>query len=105
VHFSLIHKFNQEDIMKVKAGSVYIYHPNLLDRIDGRTNLKSGDAVRVVNLYGCPKANTMGHCHVEDVDTGAFIGLVHTNSLHTKAEYMEYLRAEIAKRELQEVSQ
>jgi hypothetical protein len=83
--------------MKVRAGSVYIYHPNLLDIADARTSLKSGDSVRVVNLPGCPKANTMGHAHVEDVNTGAFIGLVHTNSLHTKAEYAAYLRAEIAK--------
>jgi hypothetical protein len=85
--------------MKVRAGQVLIYHPNLLDRIDGRTALKSGDTVRVVNLPGCPRANTMGHCHVEDVNTGAFIGLVHTNSLHTKTEYAAYLRSEIAKHE------
>jgi hypothetical protein len=31
--------------------------------------------------------------------TKEFIGLVHVNSLHTKAEYIDYLRAEIAKRE------
>ncbi len=86
--------------MKVKAGNVYIYHPNLLDRIDGRTGLRSGDAVRVVNLYGCPKANTMGHCHVEEVNNGELIGLVHCNSLHTKDEYIAYLKAEIAKREV-----
>jgi hypothetical protein len=85
--------------MKVRAGQVLIYHPNLLDRIDGRTALKSGDTVRVVNLPGCPRANTMGHCHVEDVNTGAFIGLVHTNSLHTRAEYIEYLRSKIAQYE------
>jgi hypothetical protein len=72
--------------MRVTAGKEYIYHPNLLDTIDGRTGLRSGDAVRVVNLPGCPKANTMQHCHVEDVHTREFIGLVHVNSLHSKAE-------------------
>lgn len=82
--------------MKVKAGTEYIYHPNLLDRIDGRTNLRSGDRVRVVNLQGAPKCNTMGHAHVEDL-AGALIGLVHVNSLHTKAAYIAYLKAEIAK--------
>jgi hypothetical protein len=85
--------------MRVKVGQVLIYHPNLLDAVDGRTGLKSGDAVKVVNLPGCPRANTMGHCHVADVNTGAFIGLVHTNSLHTKADYAAYLRSEIAKHE------
>ena len=83
--------------MKVKANSVYYYHPNLLDRCDGRTELKSGDTVRVVNFYGCPKANTMGHCHVQNPSTGQFIGLVHCNSLHTKAEYIAYLHRAIAR--------
>lgn len=89
--------------MKVKANLVYYYHPNLLDIIDGRTGLKSGDVVRIVNLPGCPKANTMNHCHVSHPVTGNFIGLVHCNSLHTKAEYIAYLRSEIAKHETQEV--
>ena len=78
---------------------MYVYHPNLLDMVDARTNLKSGDMVRVINLYGCPPANTMGHCYVSDVTTGEFIGMVSTNSLHTKQEYIEYLKREIAKRE------
>jgi len=30
---------------------------------------------------------------------GTWGGLVHCNSLHTKAEYIEYLRREISKRE------
>jgi len=83
--------------MRVRANSVYYYVPNLLDRCDALTTLKSGDTVRVVNLYGCPKANTMGHCHVADPSTGQFIGLVHCNSLHTKAEYIAYLHRAIAK--------
>lgn len=88
--------------MKVRAGSTYFYHPNLLDIVDARTGLKSGDEVRVVNLPGCPKANTMGHCHVEDATTGALIGIVHTNSLHTREEYVAYLRNEIAKHKAQD---
>lgn len=69
---------------KVKAGNVYKYVPALLDIIDARTNLKPGDLVRVVNLPGCPKANTMGHCHVADPNTGHFIGLVLTASLERR---------------------
>lgn len=67
--------------MKVRANAVYRYSPVLLDQIDGRTSLQSGDVVRVVNLPGCPKANVMGHCHVADPNSGEFIGLVCCNSL------------------------
>jgi hypothetical protein len=67
--------------MKVTAGRFYIYDPVMLDQYDARTNLRKGDVVRVVNLPGCPKANTMGHCHVEDPETGHFIGLICANSL------------------------
>lgn len=80
---------------KVRAGSHYIYSPNMLDQIDGRTALKMGEEVIVVNLPGCPKAGTMGHCHVNHLD-GTFAGLVHVNSLHTKAEYISWLKARIA---------
>src|SRR5208282_4608862 len=80
---------------KVKANQVYWYHPNLLDRCDARTDLKSGDTVRVKNLQGCPPCNTMGHCHVVEPSTGQFIGLVHVNSLYTKAEYITYLHRAI----------
>lgn len=66
---------------RVRVNSVYIYEPVMLDRIDGRTGLKAGDKVRVINLPGCPKANTMGHCYVANPETGKFIGMVCTNSL------------------------
>jgi hypothetical protein len=45
-----------------------------------------GDEVRVINLYGCPKANTMGHCHIETLG-GEFAGLVLTNSLVLKSKW------------------
>jgi len=81
--------------MTVKPNHVYIYSPNLLDQIDGRTDLKDGEEVRVINLLGAPKCNTMHHAHVQRLD-GTFAGLVHTNSLHTRKDYMAYLRARIA---------
>lgn len=67
--------------MRVRANTTYRYNPTLLDVVDGRTTLKTGDLVRVVNLPGCPRANTMGHCHVADPVSGQFIGLVCCNSL------------------------
>jgi hypothetical protein len=53
----------------------------LIDRFDGRVDAKDGDQVRVINLPGAPKANTMGHCYIETIE-GRFLGLVCTNSLH-----------------------
>lgn len=71
-------------IKKVRAGSWYVYDPVLMDACNPPHGvqagiLKSGDPVQVVNLPGCPKANTMGHCHIQA--DGKFAGLVCTNSL------------------------
>jgi hypothetical protein len=74
-------------IRKVRANSVYIYEPVLIDLLHGPTGLAAGTRVRVKNLAGCPPANTMGHCHVVDASTGTFIGMVCCNSLqHVEAE-------------------
>lgn len=76
--------------MKVRVNQILVYSPNMLDAIDGRTGLKAGDIVKVVTVPGCPKPNVMGHCYVGDKDTGKFIGMVHTNSLHTPKEWAAY---------------
>jgi len=66
---------------KVRVGSTYTYHAaGLLDKCDPKSTAQDGQKVRVVNLHGCPKANTMGHCHIEDMN-GNFLGLVSTHSL------------------------
>lgn len=70
--------------MKVRAGKQYIYYPNMLDRIDGRTQLVPGSVVTVVRMPGCPSPNTMQHAHVNY--DGRFAGLVHTNSLHAMSD-------------------
>ena len=42
----------------------------------------------------------MGHCYVEREGLrGRYVGLVHTGSLHTVPEYLDYLRAEITRHE------
>jgi hypothetical protein len=68
--------------MKVRVGTKYLFDPNMMDMIDGKTTLKKGDIVKVINVHGCPKANTMGQCYVGHPDTGDFIGMVACNSLH-----------------------
>jgi len=55
----------------------------MIDRLHPLYNVRDGDVVCVVNLRGCPKANTMGHAHVMHLD-GTFGGLVCTNSLRRK---------------------
>ncbi len=70
------------DFNRVRAGSLYRYKPEAFDRLRPQ-NVNDGDIVRVVNLHGCPKANTMGHAHVEHLD-GKFGGLVCINSLKYK---------------------
>lgn len=67
--------------MKVKVNCKYRYNPVFIDRyhpaIPGM--LQPGDIVKVVNIYGCPKANVMNHCYVEK--DGKFAGMVCCNSL------------------------
>jgi hypothetical protein len=72
--------------MKVRAGSKYVFNAVGMDTFDPpygvRQNiLKNGQTVKVVNLPGCPKANSMGMCHIEDPETREFLGLVLCNSL------------------------
>jgi hypothetical protein len=64
---------------KVRVNSEYYYNPVGMDKWDSRTTLKKGDKVKVVNLRGCPPANTMGHCYVNH--NGKLAGLVLCNSL------------------------
>ena len=88
---------------RVIVGRTYHYVPVLIDRMNppiavGLGRLQFGDVVKVVNLPGCPKANTMGHAHFTSAD-GEFGGLCCTNSLLTHSEYIEYLRTAIAEGE------
>jgi len=63
------------------VGSRYVYNANGFDLFDPKTNLANGTVVKVGNLHGAPKANTMGQCYVFHPDTGKFIGMVSTASL------------------------
>jgi hypothetical protein len=78
--------------MKVRVNSLYIFQPVPLDKCQppvGVTqgNLKPGQVVKVVNLPGAPKANTMGQCYISDPKTGDFLGMVCTNSLLPKTQH------------------
>ena len=70
------------EYQKVRAGSVYLFNPNLFDTLmPEHYTAVPGQSVRVVNLPGAPKCNTMGQCHIEDADTGDFLGMCAVNSL------------------------
>lgn len=74
---------------KVRVSATYRYVPCGLDRYDGehlRGRVETNEIVKVVNKPGCPPANTMGHCYIEEIEGngGRFIGLVANGSLHKK---------------------
>jgi hypothetical protein len=102
--FIAVQHFNMtEGFMKrVRVNATYFYVPVLIDRMHppiavGLGKLHEGDEVTVVNLPGCPKANTRGHAHFSV--NGEFGGLCCTDSLLTKAEYVKHLRMKIAEME------
>lgn len=64
---------------RVKVGKSYVYRPVLFDVLNPPFGADDGDIVEVVNLPGCPRANTMGMCHIKK--DGEFAGMVCTNSL------------------------
>ena len=66
---------------KVRVNSNYIFVPVPMDEINPAIPgaLSEGDLVKVVNLRGCPPANTIGFCYVNK--NGKFSGMVCTNSL------------------------
>jgi len=68
---------------RVRVGTVYIFRPVMIDVVwTQHHQATEGQLVRVVNLPGAPKANTMGQCHIEDAATRDFLGMVSVRSLH-----------------------
>lgn len=60
----------------------YTFQPVGFDVFDRHANQpEPGTRVVKTQPAGCPRNGTMGHCYVEDAETGAFYGLVLLNSL------------------------
>lgn len=55
---------------KVKVNGLYYFDPCMFDKINGNSTemFTKGQQVRVINKYGCPKANTMGQCYIVAAD-------------------------------------
>ena len=75
--------------MKVRVNNYYYFYPVPMDRFNPcygleQGLLKEGDRVKVVNKFGCPKANTMNHCYIEK--DGQFLGMVCCNSLTKRVQ-------------------
>lgn len=66
--------------MIVKVNRFYTFNPVPFDQIFEKATAAPGQMVKVINLPGAPKANTMGQCYIESVE-GDFLGMVSTNSL------------------------
>jgi len=72
--------------MKVRVGSVYTWVACMLDTLHPSIKrIADGTKVRVVNMKGCPPANTMNHCYAETLD-GQWLGLVCCSSLYKTAD-------------------
>lgn len=68
--------------MRVRKGSTYVFRPCLLDlALPQHYEAFNGQLVRVIQLPMSPPPNTMGQCHIEDAETGRFLGMVSTSSL------------------------
>ena len=70
--------------MKVRVKSIYRFSPNGWDTLRPTASgyLADGDLVQVINLPGCPPANTMGQCYVRLVgDSSKAFQMVSTGSL------------------------
>jgi hypothetical protein len=61
---------------------IYVFQPVGVDRFDPH-DLTPPPGTEVVKTQpvGCPPNGTMGHCYVEDAETGEFYGLVLLASL------------------------
>jgi hypothetical protein len=60
----------------------YVFEPVGWDIFDRRAHQpEPGTIVVKTQPFGAPKNGTMGHCFVEDAETGEFYGLVLVNSL------------------------
>lgn len=62
--------------------TVYTFHPLGFDLFAPHAGTPAaGTRVVKVQPFGCPRNGTMGHCYVEDADSGKFYGLVQLASL------------------------
>jgi hypothetical protein len=65
---------------RVRVGSYYVFKAVPFDIVNPPfSGIPDGSVVKVVNLKGCPKANTLGMCYIEH--GGEFVGMVMTASL------------------------
>lgn len=61
---------------------VFVFDPVGFDRFSPHAGTPAvGTRVVKTQPVGCPKNGSMGHCYVQDAETGSFYGLVMTASL------------------------
>ena len=68
--------------MKVRLNAVYTFRAAGWDiAMPQHYDAVNGQRVRVVQLPGAPRPNTMGMAHIADAASGEFLGMVSTASL------------------------
>jgi len=77
--------------VKVRAGQRFIFRRSGWDTIwrEHCPNVDEGQIVRVVQLPSAPKPGTMGQVHIEDAQTGEFLGMCSMKSLMTQTDELE----------------
>lgn len=74
--------------MSGKRSRVFLFEPVGYDLFDSKPNHpERGTRVVKTQPYGAPKNGTMGHCFIQDAETGDFYGLVLLASLKATNEY------------------
>lgn len=68
---------------RVRVHAAYTFRPTGTDLwLTQHYTAQPEQRVRVVQLPGAPRPNTMGQCHIADALTGEFLGMVSTASLY-----------------------
>ena len=76
---------------KVAAGQRFVFRRSGMDKIwrEHCPDAGEGDIVRVIQMPGAPKPGTMGQVHIEDANTGDFLGMCSIQSLSTQTDELE----------------
>lgn len=79
---------------RVRAGQKFVFRRSGWDVAmrEHCPDVGEGDIVRVIQLPSAPKPGTMGQVHIEDANTGEFLGMCSMKSLSTPADELEAQR-------------
>jgi hypothetical protein len=76
---------------RVRAGQRFVFRRSGWDVAmrEHCPSVEEGQVVRVIQMPSAPKPGTMGQVHIEDANTGEFLGMCSMKSLSTPTEELE----------------